>query len=86
MRDAFAMFAPYKDVRKVTIFGSARTTKDDPLYEQARSVARTNWPTPAGWSITGAGPGIMEAGMRAPAASARSACRSGCRSRPAPTR
>ena len=40
MRDAFAMFAPYKDVRKVSIFGSARTTKEDPLYEQARGRAR----------------------------------------------
>ena len=26
MRDAFTMFAPYKDVKKVSIFGSARTT------------------------------------------------------------
>ena len=63
MRDAFAMFAPYKDVRKVTIFGSARTTKDDPLYEQARSIAHGL--ADAGWMVvTGAGPGIMEAGMQ----------------------
>jgi uncharacterized protein (TIGR00730 family) len=62
MRDAFEMFAPYKDVRKVTIFGSARTTRDDPLYEQARRVAHDL--AAAGWMvITGAGPGIMEAGM-----------------------
>ncbi len=62
MRDAFAMFAPYKDVRKVTIFGSARTTRDDPLYEQARRVAHDL--AAAGWMvITGAGPGSMEAGM-----------------------
>jgi uncharacterized protein (TIGR00730 family) len=62
MRDAFAMFAPYKDVRKVTIFGSARTTKDDPLYEQARAAAHGL--AEAGWMVvTGAGPGIMEAGM-----------------------
>jgi uncharacterized protein (TIGR00730 family) len=62
MRDAFAMFAPYKDVRKVTIFGSARTTREDPLYEQARKVAHDL--AAAGWMvITGAGPGIMEAGM-----------------------
>jgi uncharacterized protein (TIGR00730 family) len=62
MRDAFQMFAPYKDVRKVTIFGSARTTREDPLYEQARRVAHDL--ANAGWMvITGAGPGIMEAGM-----------------------
>jgi uncharacterized protein (TIGR00730 family) len=62
MREAFAMFAPYDDVRKVSIFGSARTTKDDPLYEQTRAVARRL--AEAGWMVvTGAGPGIMEAGM-----------------------
>ena len=62
MRDAFAMFAPFKDVRKVSIFGSARTTKEDPLYEQARAAAHGL--AEAGWMVvTGAGPGIMEAGM-----------------------
>src|SRR3954453_591047 len=62
MRDAFAMFAPYKDVRKVTIFGSARTTKEDPLYEQARAAAH-GLAEAGGMVVTGAGPGIMEAGM-----------------------
>jgi uncharacterized protein (TIGR00730 family) len=62
MRDAFGVFAPFKDVRKVTIFGSARTTREDPLYEQARRVAHDL--AAAGWMVvTGAGPGIMEAGM-----------------------
>ena len=32
MRDAFAMFQPYANERKVAIFGSARTRQDDPLY------------------------------------------------------
>jgi len=62
MRDAYAMFAPYKDRRKVAIFGSARTKADDPLYELtvglARKLAERGWMT-----VTGAGPGIMEAGM-----------------------
>jgi uncharacterized protein (TIGR00730 family) len=62
MRDAYAMFAPYKDERKVSIFGSARTEAHDPLYDQARrlaaSLAERGWMT-----VTGAGPGIMEAGM-----------------------
>jgi uncharacterized protein (TIGR00730 family) len=62
MRDAFAVFKPYRQVRKVTIFGSARTKADDPLYEQARRVAARL--AEAGWMVvTGAGPGIMEAGM-----------------------
>jgi uncharacterized protein (TIGR00730 family) len=56
------MFAPYRDVKKVTIFGSARTTRDDPLYEQTRLVAERL--ADAGWMVvTGAGPGIMQAGM-----------------------
>jgi uncharacterized protein (TIGR00730 family) len=61
MRAAFAMFAPLKDTPKVTIFGSARTAAHDPLYAQARNLAREL--AEAGWFvITGAGPGIMQAG------------------------
>ena len=62
MRSAYNMFAPYRGRRKVTIFGSARTRLDDPLYEQARAVAeilaKNDWMV-----ITGAGPGIMQAAM-----------------------
>ena len=62
MRDAYAMFAPYKHRRKVSIFGSARTSTDDPLYGLTRQLARTL--AGRGWmTVTGAGPGIMEAGM-----------------------
>ena len=62
MRDAFRVFAPYEDVPKVTIFGSARTRPDDPVYEQARRVAADL--AAQGWMVvTGAGPGIMAAGM-----------------------
>ena len=62
MGEAFRMFAPYRDVPKATIFGSARTTANDPLYEQARVVAADL--AAAGWMvITGAGPGIMQAAM-----------------------
>ncbi len=61
MRAAFAMFEPLKESPKVTIFGSARTATHDPLYEQARDLARRL--AEAGWFvITGAGPGIMQAG------------------------
>ena len=62
MREAFAMFAPYHGVPKVSIFGSARTKPDDPLYDQTVQVAKQL--ADAGWMVvTGAGPGIMEAGM-----------------------
>ena len=62
MRDAFVMFAPYTNRKKVTIFGSARTTKDDPLYKLTQEVAKSL--SENGWMVvTGAGPGIMEAGM-----------------------
>jgi uncharacterized protein (TIGR00730 family) len=61
MRAAFAMFEPLRGTPKVTIFGSARTSTDDPLYEQARRLAQHL--AEAGWFvITGAGPGIMQAG------------------------
>ena len=39
MRAAFRLFAPYRDVSKVTIFGSARTRPDDALYRAAVDVA-----------------------------------------------
>jgi uncharacterized protein (TIGR00730 family) len=61
MRDAFKVFAPYRDVPKVTIFGSARTLPDDPLYIQTRDFGAAV--AAAGWMVvTGAGPGIMAAG------------------------
>jgi uncharacterized protein (TIGR00730 family) len=60
MREAFALFAPYRHIPKVTIFGSARTQPDDPLYTQAKDVARLL--AAQGWMVvTGAGPGIMAA-------------------------
>ena len=60
MRNAFRLFAPHKMAHKVTIFGSARTQNDDPLWhlaeEVARKMAEHDW-----FVVTGAGPGIMEA-------------------------
>lgn len=61
LRHAFRIFAPHRQVRKVTIFGSTRVEEDDPYYHLARSVARQA--AQAGFMvITGAGPGIMQAG------------------------
>ena len=61
LRYAFRLFAPYAGTRKVTIFGSARTRSDQPEYQQAvdfgRKIAKAGFMV-----ITGAGPGIMQAG------------------------
>ena len=60
MRDAFRLFQPFHQTPKVTVFGSARTTQEDPLYVQARDVAAAL--ANDGWMVvTGAGPGIMQA-------------------------
>lgn len=62
MRSTFRVFEPYRSGLKVAMFGSARTQPDDPLYDQARrfaaAIAAQDWMV-----ITGAGPGIMEAGI-----------------------
>ena len=61
LRYAFRIFAPYADKRKVSIFGSARTGPSQPEYRQAAEFARKI--SAAGFMvITGAGPGIMQAG------------------------
>lgn len=61
LRYAFKMFAPYAGTRKATIFGSARTGADKKEYQQAVDFGRKI--VKAGWMvITGAGPGIMQAG------------------------
>jgi uncharacterized protein (TIGR00730 family) len=61
MAEAFRVFRPYRSVRKLTMFGSARTKADDPVYLLARDLAAHI--AAAGWMVvTGAGPGIMAAG------------------------
>ncbi len=58
---AFRIFAPYRAKRKVSLFGSARTPADHGDYRIAREFGETI--VARGWMvITGAGPGIMEAG------------------------
>lgn len=60
MRHAFRVFAPYRGVRKVAIFGSARTRPDHPDWKQAQTFAERM--VKQGWMvITGAGDGIMGA-------------------------
>ncbi len=61
LRYAFRIFAPYAHTRKVTIFGSARIGPAKPEYQQAVEFGRKI--SAAGFMvITGAGPGIMQAG------------------------
>jgi uncharacterized protein (TIGR00730 family) len=61
LRYAFKVFSPYRHIRKVTVFGSARTAHDQPAYQQAfdfgHAMAAHDWLV-----VTGAASGIMEAG------------------------
>jgi uncharacterized protein (TIGR00730 family) len=60
LRHAFRVFAPYRGVRKVAVFGSARTKPDHPDWKQAHAFAERM--VGQGWMvITGAGDGIMGA-------------------------
>ena len=60
LRYAYKVFAPYRDVRKVTVFGSARTPGTDDAAAAAREFGRRMVET--GWMVvTGAGAGIMGA-------------------------
>ncbi len=62
MRYSFLVFGRYRDTPKVTIFGSARTQPDQPNYQLAADFAREMVDNRGWMVITGAGPGIMEAG------------------------
>ena len=60
MRFTSKVFGPYRNVRKVTVFGSARTRPGEPIYEMAKAFGRKL--ADAGYMvITGAGGGIMQA-------------------------
>ena len=62
LRYAFKVFQPYRDIRKVAVFGSARTPRGAPSYRLARTFARLM--VESGWMIiTGAASGIMRAGQ-----------------------
>ncbi|UCG52773.1 MAG: LOG family protein [Candidatus Latescibacterota bacterium] len=61
LRYAFKVFKPYRHIRKVSIFGSARTPEDSPYYKMAVKFARLL--SKQGYMvITGAADGIMKAG------------------------
>ncbi len=60
-RYAARVFKPYRDRRKVSIFGSARTPETDPYYQSAVEFARLLAENQF-MVITGAAEGIMKAG------------------------
>lgn len=61
MRYTSKVFAPYRQRKKVTIFGSARTDPSEPMYRKCVSFSRLL--AERGYmTITGGGPGIMQAG------------------------
>jgi uncharacterized protein (TIGR00730 family) len=61
MRYTTRLFGAYRGRKKVTIFGSARTEREEPIYQKcvtfARQLNRLGYMV-----ITGGGPGIMQAG------------------------
>jgi uncharacterized protein (TIGR00730 family) len=61
LRYAFKIFTPYRHIRKVALFGSARTPSKDKRYLQAaefgREIVRHGWMV-----ITGGATGVMHAG------------------------
>jgi uncharacterized protein (TIGR00730 family) len=60
MRFTSKVFGPYRNKRKVTVFGSARTQPEEPIYELAKLFGRKL--AEAGYMvITGGGGGIMHA-------------------------
>lgn len=60
MRFTSKVFGPYSKVRKVTVFGSARTKPGEPLYELAAYLG-SRLAERGYMVITGGGPGIMQA-------------------------
>lgn len=61
LEQGFQIFYPYRHVRKITIFGSARISSDSSEYRHAVEFARCV--TQLGFMVlTGAGGGIMQAG------------------------
>ena len=61
MRYTYKVFAPYRQRKKVTIFGSARIEPEAPIYQKcvrfSKRLAEHGY-----MIITGGGPGIMQAG------------------------
>lgn len=61
LRYSSLVFQPFADIKKVAVYGSARTAPDDPNYAMAEELGRRLAQEHGYPVITGAGPGIMEA-------------------------
>ncbi|MEN8042109.1 MAG: TIGR00730 family Rossman fold protein [Actinomycetota bacterium] len=61
LRYSSLVFQPLDRLKKVAVYGSARTAPDDPNYEMAEELGRRMAEDHDYLVITGAGPGIMEA-------------------------
>ena len=58
LRYGYKVFAPWRNVPKVTVFGSARTPGDHPVSQQAHAFGKRM--ISSGWMVmTGAGSGVM---------------------------
>jgi uncharacterized protein (TIGR00730 family) len=63
IRYGFKVFSAYRNIRKVLIFGSARSSSSSPEYKLAKDFAARM--CERGYmAVTGGGPGVMEAGNR----------------------
>jgi hypothetical protein len=63
LRYSFKIFFPYRNFKKVIIFGSARSKAASPEYKMAEEFAAKM--TQKGYMVvTGGGPGVMEAGNK----------------------
>jgi uncharacterized protein (TIGR00730 family) len=62
LRYSFLVFSRYRETPKVTVYGSARTRPENPNYQLAAQFANLMADTYQWMVVTGAGPGIMEAG------------------------
>ena len=63
LRYSFKVFSPYRAIKKVIIFGSARSKNNSAEYKMAEEFSRKL--TKKGYMVvTGGGPGVMEAGNK----------------------
>lgn len=63
LRYSFKIFSPYRAIKKVIIFGSARSKAESAEYKMAEEFSRKL--SEKGYMIvTGGGPGVMEAGNK----------------------
>jgi len=63
LRYSFKIFSPYRAIKKVIIFGSARSKNNSSEYKMAEELSR-KLSAKKYMIVTGGGPGVMEAGNK----------------------